>query len=898
MRVRRCAAAAGVLALGACDDPPTGVEKYRSPTTCSGSAATRAVSTASATWLRAHSPYVLEDSVTIGTLSIQPGVKVCVVQDAELVVLNDLSAIGTEADSILFLPAEPGGTWGGLFLGIEFDQYDGLPSHLRHVRLEGAGMSAQNPVLIDSSVVHGGNVVFTGTMRSVNVEGGGVHVPSYGRGVLENITVRDSPGTGVSVSRRAGITLNGVRIEGSRGIGFHAHSLIGGAANVVIDGLLRITEGASYPAYGPIDMVDALFQGEGSVDSLTGNALDTLLLGGNGINSRPMTITARLPWRIGDGGGCLCGGLGTIHMEAGASLVVEADVGPGFTIAQLSIAGTADRRVTIVGISSAVGSPVPFNVGRSSVLTGLRLENVRLQLLGRADVQDAVGTLSSIEAMVPGSTLRDVRLREAHWPAVVLGPATVLERSTIVGSRQDGVVVRGENVRLSDCIIGGNDGYGVHIESGAAVITGCSLLSNRREALLNSSATRVDARNNWWGSRDGPGAPGAGSIAGPVDYMPFLSQPPETATNAASVEITRVVPVTTADTMTALAEVRDANDAVLPFEVVLWSVDDPSVAEIFSDGLLQGLAPGVVRVTATVLGDTTIRATASLQVLPGAQAHDWERHEPGGLITSVAAADDVVFVGAFSGTVHRYDGSSWTSHVFEEGKGSVTHVWARNASDVYALWMDSDPDSGTIYAHLYHYDGASWTFIRQFDGFVQALSGSGASDVYVGGVFGLWHYDGAEWHYLFSQSVTSVFARSPSDLFFSGQIGSDYGVGYFNGVAISDLGGPAGIRLWGTDDALFGAGGSGHQLFQYRPPSGWIAVASTTPLRVGWVAGNTATDVFALAVDGALGYYDGAWAYPVWMEGFTPEMPVWIDVDEDHVYIAEYTSIYIGVRRN
>jgi predicted outer membrane repeat protein len=81
----------------------------------------------SGTWSAAGSPYLIEGEITVhtdSTLVIEPGVEVNFQGNYAFTVNGYLEAIGTEADSIHFFPADTSTGWGGI--SFDFDDIAGL----------------------------------------------------------------------------------------------------------------------------------------------------------------------------------------------------------------------------------------------------------------------------------------------------------------------------------------------------------------------------------------------------------------------------------------------------------------------------------------------------------------------------------------------------------------------------------------------------------------------------------------------------------------------------------------------------------------------------------------------------------------------------------------------------
>ena len=77
-------------------------------------AETHVSSYVSGEWNTAGSPYILDSTIVISnndSLLIQPGVTVRIGENDSIKVLGTFNAVGTETDSIYFLPAETDSTW-------------------------------------------------------------------------------------------------------------------------------------------------------------------------------------------------------------------------------------------------------------------------------------------------------------------------------------------------------------------------------------------------------------------------------------------------------------------------------------------------------------------------------------------------------------------------------------------------------------------------------------------------------------------------------------------------------------------------------------------------------------------------------------------------------------------
>jgi len=175
------------------------------------------------TWTKARSPYRIPGTVTVPaghTLTIEPGVDVLFDSTAQFVVNGRLHAVGTEADSIRFLPGTAP-SWRGLCFS------DGDSSSLAFIRVSG----------VDSSLgaldVKGARLGVTDAVISDNLTSG-VRLADYAAVTLANCAVkgnfaRDDNGGGLSIGLRCRATLTACVLTGNStahsGGGVYASSL-------------------------------------------------------------------------------------------------------------------------------------------------------------------------------------------------------------------------------------------------------------------------------------------------------------------------------------------------------------------------------------------------------------------------------------------------------------------------------------------------------------------------------------------------------------------------------------------------------------------------------------------------------------------------------------------------
>jgi len=476
-------------------------------------------------WRAVGYPHILQGVARVPRLRLEPGVEVRV-EAGGGVVVGLLDARGTAALPIRFFSDAGTGGWSGVRISSGAYPVSGAPtSDLEHVRIEDADVAiqAEHPVEMRNVAVlrtaSDGVVLSSGTVRELTVDsagGTGVRILSYNAPglTLEAARVRWAEGKGIYLQRRSSLTLVGSEILESGAIGLHQDSE---AFTLRVREGIRISGGSSYPAYVYSSVLTGLLPDASSHTALTGNALDTLLVMGNG-STGPLVIRPELPWAAQGGTCAVCAQLGSVELRPGAFL----RVGNGILRAQLSSSATADAPATVQGspnwtntlVLAGDGQPLRNVAFSWLVVTGegtwpLNLADLTI-IDGKVDLAPPNSTLSSASlvgaqlVLRAGAAARNVQLRDA--------PA-------------DGVLVRGAGAILTDCVVTGSGGHGVLVDSGTVRVERCNLEGNTGVGINNLTADTVDARGNWWGDAAGPLGPLGDGVLGPVNFLPFLGAP-------------------------------------------------------------------------------------------------------------------------------------------------------------------------------------------------------------------------------------------------------------------------------------------------------------------------------------------------------------------------------------
>jgi len=117
--------------------------------------------------------------------------------------------------------------------------------------------------------------------------------------------------------------------------------------------------------------------------------------------------------------------------------------------------------------------------------------------------------------------------------------------------------------------------------------------------------------------------------------------------------------------------------------------------------------------------------------------------------------------------VMHYDGTSWSIVREARGQGAAYTVWGSSAGDVFA---------GQATPQLLHYDGSSWSPMAVPSAApIFGLWGTSATDVFATSGGAVLHYDGTAWTStptLIPHRLHAFWGSSPTDVFVVGENGT------------------------------------------------------------------------------------------------------------------------------
>lgn len=229
-----------------------------------------------------------------------------------------------------------------------------------------------------------------------------------------------------------------------------------------------------------------------------------------------------------------------------------------------------------------------------------------------------------------------------------------------------------------------------------------------------------------------------------------------------------------------------------------------------------------------------------------------------GFLWSVwGTAANNVFASGPSGTITRYNGSSWAATTTPNATASMRAVWGASATDLWAVG-----DAGTIWRST---TGTSWTDMTSSSptgAFLYGMAGTAPDDIWAVGTGGtIIRYDGTNWTTKRTGTETFywVWAYSKNLAF---AVGSGGTILRWNGTSWSaettPSTSPIMVGIWGTSPSNVYAVGTGGTIWRYNGSS-WSAMTSPTTATLYRVWGSHASnDLYISGSGGTILRYDGA----------------------------------------
>ena len=220
------------------------------------------------------------------------------------------------------------------------------------------------------------------------------------------------------------------------------------------------------------------------------------------------------------------------------------------------------------------------------------------------------------------------------------------------------------------------------------------------------------------------------------------------------------------------------------------------------------------------------------------------------------ATNGNVYVTEIDGSVELDSAGTWSYALAPAPLGPTATAWVVSASNE---WVGNDG------GQLFHYDGASWTKVRDYGGgFYGSVWAAGSQAWAVtNNVNGIEHFDGSSWgsSSLGGVSAVAVGGSSLSDIWV---VGAQSGIAHYDGsswttsvsndsLSTNDL-----AAVWATTGAAAAVGASGTIVMWNG--SSWSKATSPTGQQLNAVSGTSSTDIWAVGNAGVIVHWNGvAW---------------------------------------
>lgn len=487
-------------------------------------------------WRPADNPHRVPGTLEIaGTLTIEPGVLVCLGADAAVIIASHDATIvarGTAAAPIVFTALEPDRPWAGIHADAEctnppcivtsavisnarieharhgivtgaFTRIDSVHfrqirctaarvEHIARSRVDSAGLDGCPAVEIGLGASRGASDTFE-DVTIVGSGGDGLSVRSFG------LTTSDAPAGSLSIL--------GGRIDESAGVGLRFAPQYRGAS-VLAARPVHVSGGGAEAVWAPLGAVAKIWPTVPAQDGLRGNASDTVVVWGDAAEAGAIVLGPAVVWQTRSNflQQDVSWGTGTeLRLEPGAQLDLREDLrGTGAFIAN----GAGGAPVTITGAGAILlqCESIESSCDHGSRLTNTRLDGVQLTSRQHIVLDTVHAVRSRLEIGGTASRVMNIIVEDA------LGPAFILL----------------SDVRVSGCTVRNNAFYGIIVRESAtgATISSCTFESNRNAGVWNVGPAPLDARFNWWGDPAGPNGVNGDGVQGNVLYEPWLDAPP------------------------------------------------------------------------------------------------------------------------------------------------------------------------------------------------------------------------------------------------------------------------------------------------------------------------------------------------------------------------------------
>lgn len=574
---------------------------------------------------------------------IEPGANLAFEEGAELRYSDGgrLTAVGTEADPILFTAVDPSKPWTGLDIDTDASdtsmvayatlEYAGGSGHAVSVHSEVGG---QTPTVFFEHVTirqSANRALWVGwtRLRDVVVDtthglDGGTAAVELGHGsVVDSMTIRSVEGVGLLAAGNDPV-LKHVRIEGTGDVGLDVSAT---ALDSATD--IRVTGAGSYPIRTTLDNLFRIAPTAADQANLLGSAKDTILVIGGRLKGEldafgnpsvvdTLVVPDSVPWRVE----------GTAAIDAAAVLVMEPgahiaftreqgfDIGPG----QLLARGTGSDPVVL-----AAAHPLQQWKGlhfQGDATDTSRVRHTRILYAGGGSPFAAIASdaghpvllehvfikrpeYRGLELRAPGSRVLDVYVDSASSSGGGHGVVDIWARAsvdslTVVQPQTDGVWVFGDSVVLRDVRVDGAQGIGLQVDPGA------SLAEASHVVVTNGASYGVRATPEAIHTLTSTGEAQDSLLGNARDTLVFLD-------GTLKGQVDAIGNVTAVDTLVARPDVPWRLSGDITFDSASLMLAEPGASITVDDGVLVQFYPGLLHAQGTATDTILFRAAHPLQ---------------------------------------------------------------------------------------------------------------------------------------------------------------------------------------------------------------------------------------------------------------------------------------------
>jgi hypothetical protein len=233
--------------------------------------------------------------------------------------------------------------------------------------------------------------------------------------------------------------------------------------------------------------------------------------------------------------GCTITGVGPTSLIAQNGIQIGPQTAPGATVSNTTISGNV--------YTGSGPPPAGPNPTASTQSAGILNFIDSCSITGNTVLGNDLGISSTnTGSSSTGTTISGNTVRDNNFEDIFLGAGTATVSNNTIARSNIGVAVVASSGDTTNAVgtlvsnnITNNGNGGLSFAGGGIVLLNATGATTTAQAtahfnrivgnsvgLKNTTATTVDATNNFWGSNAGPGGPGSDTVSGPATFNPWL----------------------------------------------------------------------------------------------------------------------------------------------------------------------------------------------------------------------------------------------------------------------------------------------------------------------------------------------------------------------------------------